>query len=51
MSVVILLLALAVVLLGLVAVTTLGNVAVWIAIVLAAAAAVLSFTNNDRRVG
>lgn len=51
MSVVILLLALAVVLLGLVAVTTLGNVAVWIAIALAVGAVVVSFTNNDRRVG
>lgn len=51
MSLVTLLLALAVILLGLTLVTTLGEVAVWIALVLAAVAVVLDFANKDRHLG
>ncbi len=51
MSVVHLLLALAVILLGLVVVTSLGTVGAWVAIALGILAVVVSFTNNDRRVG
>lgn len=51
MSLVSLLLALAIVLIGLTLVTTLGEVAVWLGIIAAVAAVVLDFANKDRHLG
>ncbi len=51
MSLVTLLLALGVVLLGLVLVTSLTVNAAWVAVGLALVAIVVAVTNNDRRVG
>ena len=46
-----LLFALAIVLIGLTLVTTLGEVAVWVAIVAAVVAVFLDLSDRDRRVG